>query len=42
MVEIDETDGSQRTIGFDFANDTADAVAIVRIVFAVESHTVVA
>ena len=43
VVQIDEIDGSERAVRLDFAHDTADAVAVVRVVLLlVQADAVVA
>ena len=42
MVEIDEIDGSERTVLLHFTDDTPDAVAVVGVVLTVESYAIVA
>ena len=41
MIVIDEIDRSERTVFLHLSHHTADAVAIVRVVLSVQSHTIV-
>ena len=42
LVQVDEVDRAKGAVGLHFANDTAQAVAVVGVVLAVESHAIVA